>query len=433
VLASPSVAAHNPLPPGMRDVLPPKARFQSRVGARIMKSFELFGYARVWLPTFEYAEVLERTPSGGGALRFVEPESGEVVALRADMTPQVARVVSTRYRTQPLPVRLCYQGSVLRRRRERARTESQVVQAGIELVGSSGLEADFEVLAALSAAVKAAGLRRFVISIGHAGIPDALLRGVASAERSAVGEALAAKDTLVLSHLAQRLGLGRQAALALVGLAELHGGPEVYEPAARLLRGTSAESAGLQLRALCERVIAAGLAPNVIIDFGETSRRDYYTGPLFQVLAEGPGEALASGGRYDHLYPRYGLEREAAGCALDVNNVCWALDAEGFVEPEFPKVVLPRSASYELLMALRSEQTVCAVAEGAAADYAKSWGWDFWLEAETTPRIVAQGGESRTLSATSPSEQAREILAFLRSVREERASGALTKAANRGS
>jgi ATP phosphoribosyltransferase regulatory subunit len=111
----------------MRDGLPAEARAQTELVRRIIGSFELHGYELVNVPMFEYAEVLER---GLGALelsevlRFVEPETGAVVALRPDMTPQVARLLATRLADAPLPARLCYQGSVLRRRRERASSSS---------------------------------------------------------------------------------------------------------------------------------------------------------------------------------------------------------------------------------------------------------------------------------------------------------------------
>lgn len=379
-----------------------------------MRSFELFGYSRVWLPTFEYASVLERTPSGvGGALRFVEPESGEVVALRADMTPQIARVVSTRFRNAPLPARLCYQGSVLRRRRERARTESQVVQAGIELVGYGGLEADFEVLAALCAAVRAAGLTEFVLNLGHAGIAAALLRQVNDADRPALNEALSAKDTLVVEHRGRSAGLGKVELSALVGLTELHGGPEVFTAAGALLQGTSAQAYGRQLQQLGQRVLEQELAPRLVVDFGETSRLDYYTGPLFQVLALGPGEPLASGGRYDNLYPRYGVEREAAGCALDINNVCWALERAGWKEPSFTRLAVAAGTSWELLKALRERQIACAVTPSDLASYAATWDCDYWLSAGTEPKLVARAGTTLSLQRGSAAQQAEQIAKVL--------------------
>ena len=106
----------------MRDLLPEEAEIQGRLLSRAVSSFELHGYQRVTLPAFEYAEVLER---GLGAiepssiLRFVEPDTGEVVALRPDVTPQVARLIATRLADHPVPMRLAYRGSVLRRQHER--------------------------------------------------------------------------------------------------------------------------------------------------------------------------------------------------------------------------------------------------------------------------------------------------------------------------
>src|SRR5690606_34474652 len=157
-----------------------------------------------WLPLFEYARILERTANVvGSALRFVEPESGEVVALRSDMTPQVARVISTRMRQSPRPLRLCYQGSVLRRRQERARIESQVIQAGVELVGSGGAQADEEVLEVLAAAVSSTGLRQVVLDLGHAGIAHSLLRNVPVAAQPSLTDALSAKDAVEVERRAK--------------------------------------------------------------------------------------------------------------------------------------------------------------------------------------------------------------------------------------
>src|SRR5689334_7704799 len=161
----------------MRDFLPAEARAQAELARGLLGTFALHGFELVTLPLFEYAAVIER---GLGALaeeellRFVEPETGAVVALRPDMTAQIARVIATRMADVRGPARLSYHGSVLRRRRERARREQQIPQAGIELVGLPGLAGDLEVLGVVSAAVRAAGLGDFTVDLGHAGIASAL-------------------------------------------------------------------------------------------------------------------------------------------------------------------------------------------------------------------------------------------------------------------
>ena len=394
-------ARHNPLPSGMRDLLPPKAAEQSRVGARVMKSFENFGYGRVWLPLFEYAGILERTASGiGNALRFVEPESGEVVALRADMTPQVARLVSTRYANAPRPVRLCYQGSVLRRRHERARTESQVVQAGVELIGKKGLDGDFEVLEVLSAAIRNTGLTRAVLDLGHAAIAQSLLRGVPAVARRGLMEALSAKDSAELSRRAVGAGLNAHETRAFVALAELHGDSAVWNEAERVLAGTAAHAAVLELRGLFEQVLQARLFSEIVVDLGEVRGFNYYTGPLFHVLAFGPGEPIASGGRYDTLLPRFGLpETPSAGFAVDVNNLCWALDTHGVKHSGPVRIACSADVPRERVNRLREKGAAVSVADGDAAAFAMAHHFQFIVTRDEVRRV--EGSATRSVDVPS--------------------------------
>ena len=106
-------------------------------------------------------------------LRFVEPESGEVAALRPDVTPQIARMAATRLADRPMPMRLCYEGTVLRRRQERARKHRQIPQAGVELIGVGGPDGDLELMGLAAGAARAAGLADFVLDLGHADIARA--------------------------------------------------------------------------------------------------------------------------------------------------------------------------------------------------------------------------------------------------------------------
>src|SRR5439155_10146035 len=129
------------------------------------------GYALVTPPVFEFADVLERglgTLASTDVLRFVEPESGEVAALRPDMTPQIARMIVTRLHDRPPPFRLCYEGTVLRRKSGRARKHRQIPQVGIELAGVSGPAGDLELLAVAADALRGSGLHAFTIDLGDA-------------------------------------------------------------------------------------------------------------------------------------------------------------------------------------------------------------------------------------------------------------------------
>jgi ATP phosphoribosyltransferase regulatory subunit len=380
-------ALAHPLPAGMRDLLPAEASRQLGLSRALLGSFERFGYEPVSVPPFEYAEVLEHDMGPldpGQVLRFVEPETGEVVALRPDMTPQIARLVATRLSDAPTPVRLCYEGAVVRRRMERARRERQIHQAGFELVGRGGSAGDLEVLTVAASAVRAAGLTEFTLDLGHANIAGSLVEGAAPAERAHVFDALSTKDGEETRRRAERAGIAGKELEALVALPTLFGGAEVWARAERVLAGTRAESPARELRALCDAAEAAGLAPSLVVDLGETRSFAYYTGMLFQVLADGPGEAVGSGGRYDRLFDRFGGARPAAGFAIDLGNLGWALDRSGTSPARRVRVLLAPEggASAEALAGeLRRVGVSCAAGpDRAALEYARAWRYTHCLE-----------------------------------------------------
>ena len=231
-LPPPPRSLEHPLPAGMRDLLPEEAEERRALARRLLDRFALFGYALVTPPAFEFADVLER---GLGALdpadvlRFVEPDSGEVAALRPDMTPQIARMIATRLRDRPAPYRLCYEGTVLRRRSGRARKSRQMAQVGIELAGLGEPEGDLEVLAVAADALRAAGLLRFTIDLGDAQIVRALLEGADPQTVERVTGAIARKDEVELADHARDAHLSH--ADRLRELLRLQGGREAIEAA----------------------------------------------------------------------------------------------------------------------------------------------------------------------------------------------------------
>jgi ATP phosphoribosyltransferase regulatory subunit len=363
----------------MRDFLPPDARRLGDLARQLLGSFELYGYELVTLPVFEYESVLERG--------LVEPETGEVVALRPDMTPQLARVVSTRLsQTQP-PIRLSYQGSVLRRRRERARRHRQIFQAGIELIGLEGPAGDLEALEVACAAARAVGLEDFVLDLGHASIAFALLDGVEPTRQRAAVEALHLKDRTELERAAASAGLGQREQAALGALGELHGGREIFRDARRLLSGTRAEGGLEELSRVLDEVERRALAPSIVVDLGETRNFAYYTGTTFQLHAHGPGVPIASGGRYDGLLGGFGRPLPAFGFAFGLDDLVWALGREsaaGLV----PRLLLSGGAA-TLAGALRERGVRCAVGpEQDPLAYAKVWRYTHWVSATAGQAVV---------------------------------------------
>lgn len=386
-------ALSHPLPAGMRDLLPVEAARQIGLSRAVLGSFDRFGYEPVSVPAFEYAEVLEQdmgTLDPTLVLRFVEPETGEVVALRPDMTPQVARLVATRLADAPPPLRLCYEGAVVRRRAERARRERQIQQAGFELVGLGGRAGDLEVLTVAASAIRAAGLPTFTLDLGHAMVSGSLVALAPEGARADLVQALTAKDGAEARRTAERAGLRGRELEALSELPSLCGGSDVWGRAERLLSGTPAEEPARDLRSLYEAAYAAGLAPNLIVDLGETWNFAYYTGMMFQVLAEGPGEPVGSGGRYDRLFDRFGSPRPAAGFAVDLGNLGWALERAGAAQPDRLRVLVTArpdrsAAANEVLSELRRRGLCSAEGPGAGGrEYARAWRYSHVVEIGAT-------------------------------------------------
>jgi ATP phosphoribosyltransferase regulatory subunit len=407
-------ALSHPLPAGMRDLLPTEAARQLELSRTVLDSLHRFGYEPVSVPPFEYAEVLEQdmgTLDPTLVLRFVEPETGEVVALRPDMTPQVARLVATRLADAPPPLRLCYEGAVVRRRAERARRERQIQQAGFELVGLGGPTGDLEVLTVAASAVRAAGLSEFTLDLGHAMVSGSLIALGAEPARAEIVAALAAKDGVEARRAAERAGIGGRALAALSELPSLFGGEDVWRRAEPLLSGTPAEAPARDLRALYEAAREAGLAPNLVVDLGETWNFAYYTGMMFQVLADGPGEPIGSGGRYDRLFDRFGTPRPAAGFAVDLGNLGWALERSRVPLSRKVKVLVigPSEAAGtgQVLSEFRRRGISCALGpDTSVVDYARAWRYSHVVElcaADIKVTDVDTGADFR--ATLSPSDE----------------------------
>ncbi len=404
-------------PGGMRDLLPPVSMTRTLLWQRLMETFDLYGYQRVTTPPVEYADVIERglgTVDRRDLVRFVEPDSGEVALLRPDITPQIARIIATRLQDRPAPWRLSYEGTIVRRRRGRARKQHQVLQCGIECVGLKGPEADAEVIEVAARACEGVGLRDFLVELAQVKIGTEVLDHVPDGARTKVVETLAAKDASTLEKLLKQAGVIASERRRLLMLCDLYGDRGVIGDARRRLRNAAARRALDELERVVERLESAGLGDRVAIDLGDLRRHSYYTGVSMTLLAEGPGEPLGMGGRYDDLLSRYGAPARATGFAFEVDNVSWALSEAGIsLESELPLRVLVAggSAARQCSAAAdwRSHGARVAIvpskSAGEAKRYAKAWDYDLviWQTGKEAKLTRMKDGRSRTLRG-EPSE-----------------------------
>jgi ATP phosphoribosyltransferase regulatory subunit len=318
------------LPSGLRDLLPDHSAHLAELSARLQEVFSRFGYRRLFLPTLERLDVVERGLSPAAladVMKFVEPGSGEVVAIRPDITPQIARLYAARADALPSPARLCYDGPVLRAREARAGRPREVYQAGVELLGAGGPGADAEALVVLSRALERVGLRDAVVEVGHARFAQAFISaaGLAPAARAQAWEALGRKDEGALARLAARARGSSAARTALPALAALYG-DGALDRARALARAVPAASAPLAEVEAALRLARRRGVGDVAVDLGETRGLGYYTGITFAGHAPGAGSAVATGGRYDELLARFGRPGPAIGFAVDLEFATQALE-----------------------------------------------------------------------------------------------------------
>ncbi len=295
-----------------------------RLNLALITAFESFGYGEVATPSIEYDDVLARGDgrSAGSGYRFFD-ESGDLLALRAEMTVPIARLAATRYAGAEEPVRLCYLANAFRAVRPQRGQMREFTQAGVELIGLPAPQGTVEVIQVLEAALDAAGLDRAVIGLGDADLYRQLLAelGVDGDVRDSLLRRLATHDVVGLeAELAAIDGISEEQRDTCVALSQMRGGRDVLDQA-RAIGGTAVERATARIGATYEALAELGAADRVQIDLGLLRDLGYYSGAILEVYDPALGHVLGGGGRYDGLLKRFGLDRPAAGFALYMERV----------------------------------------------------------------------------------------------------------------
>lgn len=312
-----------PTPSGTRDVLPDEMRELRAITEGIRGVFDMHGYGEVWTPALEYEEVLQQSELGSDRSVYrMFDEHGKVLTLRWDMTVPIARVVATRYPTAEPPLRFSYFAHSYRDVRPQRGQPRELLQAGIELVGSPAPDGTAEALTILCRALDAAGLRDYKIGLGDAALYPSLMEaaGVPKEVRPTLLDALVTRDLVALEGRVRALGLGEDAVALLVGIPQLRGGPEVLERVGEL--GHAA-----MLRRL-HGLLSEDVQARLIYDLGLVRQLGYYTGAVFEVYDPALGAPIGRGGRYDDLLGRFGRDLPAVGFALNVDRLHIALTGE---------------------------------------------------------------------------------------------------------
>ena len=312
------------LPEHIADVLPARARHIETLRRGLLDAAAGFGFELVIPPMLEHIESLL---SGTGhaldlqTFKLVDQLSGRTLGLRADSTPQVARIDAHMLNRQGV-ARLCYCGPVLHARPSGSGATREPLQFGAEIYGHQGLEADLEILDLALECLFVAAVEDVVVDLADARIVRAVLAGVpVDADRlDAVYEALAAKDAAEIARLSRDFPASARTGLA--ALIDLYGDESILDEAAeRLPDRAGVVTALADLRRLGAHARATHPRIRIGFDLADSSGYAYYSGARFAIYAKGASDSIARGGRYDEVGAIFGRNRPAVGFGLDVKDL----------------------------------------------------------------------------------------------------------------
>ena len=359
------------LPKGVKIYLPDEAATKRVVEERLLGVFRRWGYREVVTPTYEYFDVLSKGTDHElqeGMFKMVDRESGRLLALRADITPQIARIVATRLRDEPKPLRLSYVTNVFRFDEPQVGRYREFYQAGVELVGLPNPEGDAEMIAMTVEGLRALGLSEFQIDVGQTAFFGGILEDLGADPETARGlrSALARKDVSALERRVADLGAPAAASELLLALPALYGRGDVLDRAEALVKNARSEAALANLAEVYRLLRVYGLADSVLLDLGEVRGFDYYSGVHFEAYVSGLGAPLVGGGRYDQMLAHFGYDCPATGFAFEVGRALLALESQGaapaLAGPDFFIIDFTPDKTRALALARRYRDLGAAVA-----------------------------------------------------------------------
>lgn len=360
------------LPEGIEDLLPEQAAQLEQLRRSLLDLFHRWGYDLVVPPLVEYLDsLLVGTDLDLQTFKLTDQLSGRLLGVRADMTPQVARMDAHRMSSQQGPVRLCYQGEVLHTRGDGLGGSRSFTQIGAELYGHNGVESDVEVLSLMLEALKLAGIKDLYVDLGHVGIFRALAEnhGLSAEQEAQLFDALQRKAVPDMEALLAGFGLSERAVEDFTRLVWLHGDGSVLQQASQDYAGHEKVMAALlQLQQLSQAIGAqhSGLEGGLELhfDLAELRGYHYHTGVVFAAYQLGQGAAIAQGGRYDDIGQAFGRARAATGFSADMRALL-ALSANAAAHSQ-NSIFAPAATDAALqakIQALRAEgeRVVCAL------------------------------------------------------------------------
>ncbi len=314
------------LPDGVEEILPAEAKAIDALRRRLLDLYSTWGYDMVIPPLLEYTDSLL---IGLGrdvdllTFKVTDQLSGRTLGLRADITPQTARMDAHSFHRSGAN-RLCYAGHVVHTRPKNLLATRTPIQAGLEFYGESGIAADIEVVSLLLESLSIAGLAHQHIDLGHVGIYRAIAAsaGLSKVQEETFFELLQRKATTEIRVWVAANINDAETANLFLALPGLAGDKSVLQEAKELFSGlVAAQQAVEQLVQVAGIIEQRYPAAELYFDLGELRGYHYLTGLVFAAFAPGYGNPIASGGRYDHIGEVFGRARPATGFAVDITAI----------------------------------------------------------------------------------------------------------------
>lgn len=318
------------VPYGTKDILPGEMKARRAIEDAIIRIFDKWGYDEVKTPDFEYAATFGEAAAAGD-FRFFDRDNN-LLMLRSDMTAPIARLAATRLQKGERIKRLCYLANLYRYEEFQAGRQCEFEQAGVEMLGAKGPAADAEVIMLAAEALKASGLTRFAVSIGHVDFIEGLAEeaGFDAQAQVRLKDCLRRHDAVGMQNMAAAMvGIRPEIRELFADMLFLQGKEELLKRLRGVVTNSRCVKALDDLGSIYRLLEAYGAESYLSFDLGLYRSLDYYTGMLFEIYLPQMGYPVAGGGRYDRMMEAFGLSCPATGFALGVDRVVLALEREG--------------------------------------------------------------------------------------------------------
>ncbi|MEJ8733308.1 MULTISPECIES: ATP phosphoribosyltransferase regulatory subunit [Mediterraneibacter] len=319
-------------PEGVRDIYNKECRIKLALQEKLQDTLHLYGYQDIQTPTFEYFDVFRKeigTISVQELYKFFDRD-GNILALRPDITPSVARAAATLFEPEDFPIRLCYTGNTFINHSSYQGRLKENTQLGAELIGLDSTAADAEMIAMVIDGLEKVGLKEFQVSVGHVDFIQSLMEatGLTKEKKEELHSLIVNRNYFGVEEVLDTSHVKGSVKEAFRILPELTGGPEIMEKAAKIAPSVNARRAIVRLLKIYKLLVLYGVEKHITFDLSMSGSYGYYTGIIFRAYTYGTGDAVVRGGRYDHLLEKFGKNTPSIGFAIIIDELMSALNRQ---------------------------------------------------------------------------------------------------------